>query len=477
MTGQGAAIAPNIFDGFADTRLLLPLVLGNLLSQNLWDFSARIQAKIVAADTSAHGVEDPLKFVRAIQKQLDRHFKHLHPSEVADIYGELSLADERLRLGNRIVDQALETIEASFLQRINDGSVPRNALEPLMARIKLGYFPAFFYGNIDIVLANKTLLGQKSSAPKGVTSCLDEVAIFASLAMTMPGGSVANVISLSSAAHYTAFGWLPNGEAWWLYGKNTLYSRQDWSDLVTQQFNGDAQQAFDFYLKDIERVVCVTGTFDLTSGQTSISQEHLVEILAQLDHFFGVRLTQMTAGISKSSKIEHASPFAPVMRALLGSQSLEWTREYLLTQQDSPLLEVLYSFRSLELQDLSPYLSVARQQPLCKLLGRALTSRLEAVDLVKNIEGCASIFKDRNRIAMPDETLRLKTGTDRDKALLLHTLIEHVCVLTSVSEQVVTLLTEDDSFVCMDSFCFSLKTLSHVTRPITGIVAQLSDGA
>ena len=67
MTGQGAAIAPNIFDGFADTRLLLPLVLGNLLSQNLWDFSARIQAKIVAADTSAHGVEDPLKFVRAIR--------------------------------------------------------------------------------------------------------------------------------------------------------------------------------------------------------------------------------------------------------------------------------------------------------------------------------------------------------------------------------------------------------------------------
>jgi hypothetical protein len=148
-----------------------------------------------------------------------------------------------------------------------------------------------------------------------------------------------------------------------------------------------------------------------------------------------------------------------------------------LTQEDSRLLEILYSFRSLELQDLSPYLSVARQQPLCKLLGRALTSRLEAVDIVKNIEGCDSIFKDRNRIAMPDETLRLKTGSDRDKALLLHTLIEHVCASTLVSEQVVTLLTEDDSFVCIDSFCFSLKTLSHVSRPVTGLVAQLSDGA
>jgi hypothetical protein len=45
-----------------------------------------------------------------------------------------------------------------------------------------------------------------------------------------------------------------------------------------------------------------------------------------------------------------------------------------------------------------------------------------------------------------------------------------------VSERVVTLLTDEDSFVCIESFCFSLKTLSHVTRPITGIVAQLSDG-
>jgi hypothetical protein len=111
------------------------------------------------------------------------------------------------------------------------------------------------------------------------------------------------------------------------------------------------------------------------------------------------------------------------------------------------------------------------------VLGRSLTSRQEAVEIVKNIEGCDSIFKDRNRIAMPDETLRLKTGSDRDKALLLHTLIEHFCVSTSLNEQVVTLLTDDDSFVCIESFCFSLKTLSPVPRPLTGILAQLSDGA
>lgn len=475
MNGPGAAISPNIFDAFTDTRFLLPLVLGNLLSQKLWDLSARIQTKISTDESQTNGIDDPLRFIRAIQKQLDRKFKHLHSNEVAEIYGELSLAQERQRLGNASVDEALEAIEANFLQRINEGSLPPEALEPLLARIKEGYFPAFFYGNIDIVMANKALLGRKSSAPLGITSCLDEVAIFASLAMTMPGGSVASVIALTSASHYTAFGWTPSGEAWWLYGKNRLYTRQDWSDLVTQQFNGNAQKAFDYYLKDLSRIVCVTGTLELTSGRTAISTEILNVILDHLDYFFGVRLTQITAGLLLSPKIEEPSPFAPVLRALLGSQSLEWTRNYLLTQQDPRLLEILYSHRSLALQDLFPYLSVARHQPICKALGRALTTRQEAIDIVKKIVGSDSIFNDRNRIAMPDETLRLKTGSDRDKALLLHTLLEHLHASTSLSQQVVTLLTTKDSFVCVEGFCFSLNALSPVDRPTEDILALLSD--
>lgn len=486
MKRYGDAIAPNIFDGFADTQLLLPLVLGNLLSKKLWDLNARIQAKIAIDESQASANEDPLnedpknedplQFIRAIQKQLDRQFKHLHPNEVAEIYGEINLSDESRRLGKSSVDRALATIEANFVQRINEGSVPREALEPLLARMHLGYFPAFFYGNIDVVLANRALLGRKSSAPMGVTSCLDEVAIFASLAMTMPGGSIANVIALTSASHYTAFGWTPKGEPWWLYGKNKLYSRHDWSVLVSQQFKGNAQHAFDFYFKDIECVVCVTGTFNFDSGRTSISHEHWVEILEYMDIFFGVRLNQITRAVLKPLIRQDASPFAPIFRVLLGAHSLDLTRQDLLAQQDPCVLDVLYSYRSLALKDLFPYLRVARHQPLCQALGHSLNCLQDALDIVINIEGCDSIFNDRNRIAMPDETLRLKTGSDRDKALLLHILLEHLFASTSVKAQVETILTCDDTFVCAESFCFSLTAFCHTDRPIHGIIAQLSDG-
>jgi len=475
MKEVGAAIAPNIFDAFAETRLLLPLVLGNLLSQNLWDFSARIQARLAPAESETGLNEDPLKFIRAIQRQLDRQFKHLHANEVSQIYGELNLEDERARLGPESVNCALKTIESGFRQRMSEGAIPREAIEPLLERIKLGYFPAFFYGNVDIVLANKRLSGRKSSAPMGITSCLDETALFSALAMTMPGASVANVIALTSASHYTAFGWTPAGDTWWFYGKNKLYSRQEWSDLVEQQFNGDPQQAFDGHFKDMSRIVCVTGTFDLLTGETEISQEHLVEIIDQLDLFFGVRLSQVRAGLSKPFQNQDASALAPVLRDLLGSQSLERTRHSLLTQQDPSLLQPLYSYRSLELVDLRPYLWVARHQPLSLALGHSLRSRQEAVNIVKSIEAYDSIFKDRNRIAMPDETLRLKTGSDRDKALLLHVLLEHMAKANTTLSQVETLFTTEDTFVCTENVCLSLQTFSEVARPTSGVYAQWSE--
>jgi hypothetical protein len=353
--------------------------------------------------------------------------------------------------------------------------MPREAIEPLLARIKLGYFPAIFYSNVDVVLANKRLLGRKSSPPMGLTSCLDEVAIFSALAMTMPGASMANVIALTSASHYTAFGWTHTGEAWWFYGKNKLFCNQDWSELVTQQFDGQPQQAFDFYFKDMERIVCVTGSFDLQTGESDIAPEHVTEIVEQLDRFFGVRLSQLSAGRSKLVQTKEVSSFAPALRALRDAQSLEHTRQYLFAQRDPELLPVLYSYRTLAVHDLRPYLWSARHQPFCLALAHALETPQDAIDVVKNITSSESIFNDRQRIAMPDETLRLKTGSDRDKALLLHVLLEHMNTASPESMRIETVFTSEDSVVCMDSFCFSTKTCVQAARPLEGIIHQIAD--
>ena len=90
--------------------------------------------------------------------------------------------------------------------------------------------------------------------------------------------------------------------------------------------------------------------------------------------------------------------------------------------------------------------------------------------MIRALPGTESIFKNRNRIAMPDETLRLKTGTDRDKALLLHALLVLCRQTAPIMDSFVTILTDIDSFVCSDARCVSITTLSDAPRPTKGIV-------
>lgn len=473
-----SAIAPNIFDAFADTDFLLPLVLGNLLSSRLWDLSGKIQEKLASTSETSLGshpsADDSLKVVRAIQRQLDRHFTHLNAGIVSDTFGELSLADERERLGDALVNNAVERIKETFLQRLQEQTLPADAVTALISQIEHDRFPAYFYKTFDVVLANRTLTGRRSNAPMGLTSCLDEVAIFAALVMTMPEANVERIIVLASAAHYSAFGWTSDGETWWLYGKNNLLTMHGWQALVEQKFQGDCQRAFDCFLGDMDRIICSSGLFDLKTGNTEIPDVLTAEIIQKLDDFFGARIVQLSNALALPVSRTSESLLAPILRELLGSQSLEHARARLVSDQVPNTLSVLYSYRSLEVPDIYPYLTTARHQPLCKARANALNSREEAIALISQIKGKESIFGDRSRIAMPDETLSLDTGTDRDQALLLHVLLEHLNLRQPHQMPILTRFTKEDSFVCQQGECLSLRTLSVVQPPVDGVLWQLS---
>ena len=480
-----AAIAPNIFDAFLDTKLLLPLVLGHLLSPRLWDFSKRVQKRFATTEqmrsVDSAPNSDALFMVKAIQLELNRHFKHLHQNEYAEIYGELNLADEAHRLGKSRMDFAVEKLLASYRKLLDSGTISAETFQRMTTGLEQGRFPAFYYANFDVIRANRLLGSGKASAPLGLTSCLDEVSIFAALAMTLPAGNIENVISLSSVTHYTAFGWSQSGEIWWFYGKNKLLTATDWKQLVAQDFNGDAQAAFNRYLQDFDRITSVAGTFDMTTGHTAIPLDHIEEIVQKLDQFFDCRLQQLAAGLAQPKTILPETEIASILRGLLGTQSIEQARARLLDSDDHACQQVLYSYRSLKVNDLQPYLTVARHHPHARRIGAGLQSLQEAFDLVQNIPGKASIFDDRDRIAMPDETLRLQTGSDIDKALLLHVLIEHYQTTihyqtTTAAESLIsTLVTSDDSYVCGPHTCFSLNTMTMTSHPQHGVRMTFAD--
>lgn len=469
------AIAPNIFDAYLHPDILLPLVLGNLLSTRLWNLSARIAQRLKQAQLTELTPPDPMANLRAIQREIDRNFIHLQQNEVTRIYGELNLNDERSRLGQNNIDQAVQELLSFYLNSPLIATWPDEVAQSIVCGLQQEKFPAFYYANFDVIRAHRFLKGSRANAPMGLTSCLDEISIFAALAMTLPPGIVENVIVLSCLTHYTAFGWTQTGESWWLYGKNKFFTRHEWEQFVEQKFNGDAQKAFNQLFQNFDRVTSVAGTFDLQTGAASIIPAHIDEIVEKLDQFFGLRLEQLQTGLARPKSFLPEATLTPILRELLGTRSIEQARARLLGSEEDACKRVLYSYRSLQQRDLLPYLRVARHNPNTKKLGQTLKSLQEAVEIIQSINGQTSIFEDRNRIAMPDETLRLQTGSDIDKALLLHILIEHCQIKMGHNVPTSTLITDSDSFVCSGEFCLSLNTMAQAPRPQAGIIMEFSD--
>ncbi len=90
-----------------------------------------------------------------------------------------------------------------------------------------------------------------------------------------------------------------------------------------------------------------------------------------------------------------------------------------------------------------------------------------AFQLVADVKGRDSIFQSRNRIAMPDETLFFGTGNDRDRALLLYTLLHHSAI--SDPESVIG-LSEVGSFVRHGNTWIDAGTLSILAAEPAGLI-------
>ena len=470
LTEPSQVILPTIFDAYAQPDIMLPLVLANLLSSRLWELCAAALERAAQARPTTPGdgaaSDDLPPALRQAQAQIDHHFEHLTPIGTAEIFGEIDLDEEADRLGTEVVAQATDLILRGLKQRIEAGTLDPAILECVSALIARRRFPAYHYASFDVVRASRHLVAKKKHAPWGLTSCLDETAIFCALVMMLPAGVVDTVVVLGSPEHYTAFGWDDAGRAWWFYGKNCLLSAGEWRELVRERHGGDAQAAFDQRFRQIDRILSVNGTWYFSTGDCSIPDDRLAVLAAMLDRYFGIRIAQFGAAIDRP-RVRHApSSFAPLFRELLAVDSLRTVRHRMLepggSVPDRVTELVLLAYRSFAVADLGPYLIAARRSPDCRKLGAGLGSIQAALDAVHAVPGRDSIFGDRDRIAMPDETLRLGTGSDRDLALLLHVLVESMPAACKAPGPIETRFCADDSYVIGPDFCVSLARLAQV---------------
>ena len=477
-----AAVSPNIFDVLCNSTLIAPILLANLLSADLWLLSEKIRSKYSPSKGTletapalipavAVGEEGLSRVLSEIQRQVDRGFKHVHPNEIADIYGYLDIQTERRRLGHEQLNNTLGKIQQALEDRAALGEQQTALTTLILNDISHERFPAYIYQNYDLVHAHRKFRGHGSRAPDGLTSCLDETTVFIALVLALNPDAVSGIAILSSQTHYSAFGYGPNNEPWWFYGKNRLYSKKQWRLMVDENFNGNAQRCFDALFADFNKITTAAGAFEFDTGQCSIAVADLQQYLERIDDFFGTRPQQLVQGLSHPRQPAAESPFNTILRQTLSIQARADV-EQLVEQLPDPLRNsVRYAYRAWDVPDRTPYLQAARRNPLTIKLASQLEDVSAALLRLQDIKRIDSIFNDRERVALPDETLRLESGTDRDKALLLHVLLEHIAKRHKQNPNFVTSAYGlENSWVFYQNTCYQLSDLKSVTAPLPSAV-------
>ena len=447
-------ITPNIFDVVDEPAAVLPLVLANAMSPRTWALSAR------AAEGVDMGTQQGQRAaLEALRRVIDRSFSHATPARVVQMNGAIDLAAERVRLGDDVMDHAIAVVLEDQRVRRAQGLIRPD--DPIVEMIGRGIFPAYSYANVDVVHATRRNRARASKCPKSITSCLDEAALFGALCMTLPTDHLLGITLLASPTHYTVFTWT-EGDAAWFYGKNTLLLGDDFRRRTEAEFDGDAHAAFFACMRSIDRIVTRRGHVDLREREGSIPQDELIRIRDALRGFFGADVPSLEV-LDHPITITPPSAFDQLFEQCLACDSAEAVQQVVKAHAagDGPMahvaLQALASYRWLGIRDLSAYVHAARRGPQVQQVARGITTIHDALAVVAGIPGTESVFDDRDRIALPDEVLAFGTGSDRDRALLLHVLLE------AVSDQpVVTALLEDDTFVCVGDETVRMSDLARL---------------
>lgn len=438
-------IAPNIFDVIDAPAAVLPLVLANAMSERTWALSRR------AADGVDVGTPDGQRAaLEALRRVIDRSFTHLTASRVAEVNGTLDLAAERARLGDDVMDHALAAMIRNAEVRAAQGHAAADG--PIAEMIADGAFPAYSYSNVDVVHATRRHTDRASRRPKGITSCLDEAALFGALCMTLPTDHLLGIVLMASPVHYTVFLWSAAGGAWF-YGKNALMAGDG---------GEDDREALLACTGTIDRIISRRGHVDLRTREGSIPAEELARTRTALSAFFGVAVPGLAA-LDGPIRTSPPSPYDRLFEECLSCGSAAEVRGVVMAHAggDGPLAvparEALASYRWLGIPDLSGYVAAARRGPRVTAVARELRGLDAAVAVVAGVAGTESPLGDRDRIALPDEVLAFATGSDRDRALLLHVLAEH-----SADAQVTTVFLPDDSYVCVGDMAVRMSDLARL---------------
>jgi len=402
------AVAPNLFTSTLHPEFIPALVAANLMTPQVWEW-----AKKAVPDPSS-----PVAALRGIHRFLNKHFHHAIGGEFAAIWGlqeerHLTDPDEKAasEYAMRVIARAID---------LKGGEFPWTL--PLVPLLKDGLFPLYVYGTADVLRVHGRRLGKRTL---GVTSCLDECVLAASLALAAGVCRWEDVIFLGSPFHYTVFLLTREGPVWF-NAKREIFSTADWEQLCAGHDADGRTAHFTDKLVVADRLICGHGLAVMPEGRLAGDAGAVARAVAAIENFNGVPVPWLQPPPGHPG--DHLFHGCEAIMAGWNGGAAGLQRAILARAHagGAPVLEAaLYMYRHPEFCHPEVLRQAARKNFYAYLHATAATSLDELHAMVDAIPGRESFYGGDGRMALPDEVLAFGTASDAERELLRSVMHEH----------------------------------------------------
>lgn len=389
-------------------EILIPAyLLANLLSPLLWQLRQQRRA---------FDPQGNLRSQKSRCRELERylyHYTFTHYPEYpgGDPWGLLFFPAEAQRLGEKYIQQVREEYDRTLRRLLETNSESQFGQIVRQEYYRQGYFPRLRNEVVEVMNAYRRV------SSKGSGKCAALTMLWAAALCVWARFPLEKIYIIGNKAHMFVFldegdGHLFNNTKW--FPKVRIHNGSELSEFV-RMVTTDAETTF-FYNPTVGMCRC-------SSRESGIPIDRLEYLYYRLREFLGIPLkTPDLRNIQLQRKRCCSAILDPLHFDSVESYQQQ-VFEMAEHRPDSIYEYACYAFRSLNVPYPQAYIQAALRDYHTAQKAVSIQSLEDAFRIMENVPGRESIFNSRTRIALPDEVLFFKTGNDRDRALLLFTLL------------------------------------------------------
>lgn len=472
------AARPTLLDAASKPELLISLIYANLMSPSLWDLMRKLRERSIEIADKGE-IHRTSVFMTEIHDYVDKKFCHLAPLDIIENVGLVDIEEERKRLSEAVVDEAIESIMNALHSLEETGRLKPK--QNIFNIVEQGQFPEFDYSTIDVIEALGCDIHRKHR-PLGVTICADEAALIASLAIAEGCIGLGDVAILGSPVHYTLFVDHAH-QRFWFNGKHEYHDSRSWRKLMQGLSQKRIQTAFDSRIFNFDRVITPLGIHLLRHGRSSLSADQMRTVYNALKEYFGIEVQQIAEARNNLVFEESLTLGTPDVDFNACKEAGQFEKRIRVLAAENPysIYELaLYSFRSIRVPNPEAYIQASLRGYKVRDEAKGVRGLDDAIQIAANLSGNSSIFNSFERIALPDELLHFKTGSHREVALLLYCLL-HLSPKNSERkrEDMEIQFSEEASYLRVGETYIdaaTLKQCKQVNRPLISMCEEGHSG-